>query len=61
MISGSRFALMELKAVVYYLILNFSLQRNEQSQIPVVLKKNPFSLVSENGIFIDLKPRNPIS
>ncbi|KAG4067463.1 hypothetical protein HA402_009700 [Bradysia odoriphaga] len=54
---GSRFALMKLKAILYYLLLNFSFEANENTQIPIKLKKIAFSYVAENGIQLELKPR----
>lgn len=36
---GSRFALMELKGILYYLLLNFSFERNDDTQIPLKMKK----------------------
>lgn len=55
--SGSRFALMEIKAILYYLLLNFSFEANEKSQIPVKLKTVAFSLIPEKGMHLELKPR----
>lgn len=57
-ISGSRFALMETKAIIYYMVLNFSLEPNQQTQIPIVLKKNPFTLTCEQGVNAELRPRH---
>ncbi|EAT41565.2 AAEL006795-PA [Aedes aegypti] len=54
---GSRFALMEMKAVVYYLLLNFSFDVTEKTQIPLKMQKSPSRFVSEKGIWIALKPR----
>lgn len=54
--AGSRFALMELKAILYYLLLNFSFEPNEQSQIPLRLKKGPI-MATEKGVHLELKPR----
>lgn len=53
---GSRFALMELKAIIYYLLLNFSLEPNEETQIPVKIKKLPFVAI-DGGVHLTLKPR----
>jgi len=53
---GSRFALMELKTILYYLLLNFSFEPNKDTQIPLKLKKTPF-VISEKGIHLELKPR----
>lgn len=55
--SGSRFALMELKAILYYLLLNFSFDPNKQTQIPIKLTKSAFTLLPENGMHLELKPR----
>lgn len=54
--SGSRFALMELKAILYYLLLNFSFEVNEDTQIPLKFKKG-LILLPEKGIHLELKPR----
>lgn len=48
---------MEMKAVVYYLLLNFSFDVTEKTQIPLKMQKSPSRLVSEKGIWIALKPR----
>lgn len=53
---GSRFALMELKAILYYLLLNFSFEVNKNTQIPLKLKKG-LALVVDNGVHVELKPR----
>lgn len=55
---GSRFALMEAKAVIYYLLLNFKFEPNENSQIPIQLKKSIIVMTSEKGIHVALKLRN---
>lgn len=54
---GSRFALMEAKAVIFYLLLNFSFIPNDKTQIPLKLSKSPFSLTAENGVNIQFKLR----
>jgi len=54
---GSRFALMEAKAVIFYLLLNFSFERNDKTQIPLKLSKSAFSLTAENGVNVTLKLR----
>lgn len=55
---GSRFALMEVKALLYYLLLNFSFEANEKTEIPLEIKKSPMVLAPKNGLFIELKPRS---
>lgn len=47
---GSRFALIEIKSILYNLLLHFSFQPNEKIQIPVKLQKNGFNMAPENGM-----------
>ncbi|XP_062551078.1 probable cytochrome P450 9f2 [Armigeres subalbatus] len=54
---GSRFALMEIKAVVYYLLLKFSMEVNSKTPIPLKLRKG-FTIVGAEGeVMIDLRAR----
>lgn len=55
---GSRFALMELKSIMYYLVKEFSLEPTERTEVPLKLSRMAISLQSENGIWLELKPRN---
>lgn len=48
---------MELKAVVYYLLLNFKFQPNDKTPIPMKLAKTPTGLVAEGGMHLELKLR----
>lgn len=43
--------------MVFYLLLNFKVEPNEKSQIPVKLNKNPVSMCPEKGINVSLIPR----
>lgn len=54
---GSRFALMEIKAILYYMLLHFSFEPNEKTVIPIKLKKSMFVLLPENGLHLDFKMR----
>ncbi|XP_059607669.1 probable cytochrome P450 9f2 [Phlebotomus argentipes] len=54
---GSRFALMEVKAFLFYLILNFKIEPNEKTQIPLKLTTNS-AMASEKGIWVQLTPRS---
>lgn len=54
---GSRFALMEIKAILYHLLLNFTFEPNEKMEIPLKLKKTPFTLDAEKGVNLELKLR----
>jgi cytochrome P450 family 9 len=54
---GSRFALMEVKTIFYYLLRNFSFEVTAKTQLPLQLAKSPMGLKSEKGIWIGLKAR----
>ena len=53
---GSRFALMELKTIFYYLLLNFKFDVCAKTQIPLKFAKLPFGLRTEKGVHIALVP-----
>lgn len=55
--SGSRFALMEIKAILYNLLLKFSFEPYEKTQIPIKLKKTGFTMEAENGVHLELRSR----
>ena len=48
---------MELKTIFYYLMLNFSFEVTEKTQIPLKLLCKPIGLKTEKGTWIALKPR----
>ncbi|XP_037029354.1 cytochrome P450 9e2-like [Bradysia coprophila] len=52
---GSRFALMEIKVILYTLLLNFTFEANEKTQIPIKLRK--IELAAKHGVHLELKPR----
>lgn len=54
---GSRFALMELKCLVYYLLLNFGLVRAERTEVPPVLGKGYVTLTAANGVPLKMVPK----
>jgi cytochrome P450 family 9 len=54
---GSRFALMEAKTVLYYMILNFSFEVTAKTQIPLKLARLPFGIKPEKEIYLVLNPR----
>lgn len=54
---GSRFALMECKAILFYLLTNFTFEVADTSMVPLVLAANGFQLAPKNGFNIHLKPR----
>lgn len=57
MITGSRFALMEIKTIFFYILLNFSLEKTPKTQIPLKLEKIPIAMKPEGGIWTALTPR----
>lgn len=54
---GSRFALMEMKTIIYYLLLNFSFEVHEKTQIPLRIENSPNRLKPEKGVWVELRPR----
>lgn len=54
---GSRFALMEVKVMLFYLVLNFELVAIEKTQIPLQLKKTIGALMAKEGIWTGLRKR----
>uniref|UniRef100_A0A1Q3FR14 Putative cytochrome p450 9f2 n=1 Tax=Culex tarsalis TaxID=7177 RepID=A0A1Q3FR14_CULTA len=54
---GSRLALMEIKSIIYYLLKDFSFVPTEKTDIPLKMSKNMFALRAENGVWLELKPR----
>lgn len=58
---GSRFALMQIKTVLFNLISKFSIETSENTQNPIKLKKNNVgALYPEIGIFVKLKLREQL-
>uniref|UniRef100_A0A1S4JSZ5 Uncharacterized protein n=2 Tax=Culex quinquefasciatus TaxID=7176 RepID=A0A1S4JSZ5_CULQU len=55
---GSRFALMEVKAILYHMLLKFSFVKNENTQIPLVLRKGFTNMGTEKPIYVQLVKRN---
>lgn len=54
---GSRFALMEVKAIVYYMLLEFSFERTPNTQVPLQLAKGFAGMRSEKGVHVEFRPR----
>lgn len=50
---------MEMKALIYYILLNFKIEPNEKTQIPLKLSKEP-AMKTEKGIWVQLTPRSKI-
>lgn len=51
---------MEMKAILYYLLRNFSFEVNDKTQIPLKMKKTLF-LAFEKGVHLELKPRKKVT
>ncbi|KFB49798.1 AGAP012296-PA-like protein [Anopheles sinensis] len=54
---GSRFALMEVKAIIYYMLKEFTLEKTPNTQVPLQLGKGFAGMRSEKGVFVELRPR----
>lgn len=54
---GSRFALMEVKAIIYYMLLEFSFERTPNTQVPLQLGKGFAGMRTEKGVFVEFRPR----
>lgn len=54
---GSRFALMECKAILFYLLSSLTFEISEKTQIPLKLAKSGFNVKAEKGFYIHFKPR----
>uniref|UniRef100_A0A182S4Z6 Uncharacterized protein n=1 Tax=Anopheles funestus TaxID=62324 RepID=A0A182S4Z6_ANOFN len=55
---GSRFALMEAKVVLYYLLLQFHVKPYSKTQIPLKLKKSSTQFQTEQGIWLEFQSRS---
>lgn len=54
---GSRFALMESKAILYHLLTNFTFEIGHNSTVPLRLAKTGFVIKAEKGFNVVLTPR----
>lgn len=48
---------MEVKAVIYYLVLNFNIVPNKDTQIPLKMVKLAGAVKAENGVNLQFVPR----
>lgn len=55
---GSRFALMEVKALFFSLLSNFTIERNNKTEIPLKLKPDVFQHRPVNGVWLTLRPKS---
>jgi cytochrome P450 family 9 len=49
---------MEIKILYYYILLNFSLEATEKTEMPIKLSKKLSAFYPDKGIWLELKPRN---
>ncbi|KAK5641874.1 hypothetical protein RI129_010421 [Pyrocoelia pectoralis] len=54
---GSRFALLEIKTLFFYLLSKFSIITIDKTQIPLGLSKSQLNLVPSNGIWVGFRSR----
>ncbi|XP_052740073.1 probable cytochrome P450 9f2 [Bicyclus anynana] len=54
---GSRFALMELKVLIFTLVLNFKIVKTAKTSDPIELRPHAFSIQPKNGSWVKLEPR----
>lgn len=54
---GSRFALMEVKALFFYILLNLKIQPYEKTEIPLQISKSVLHWSFGNGIHLEFEPR----
>lgn len=52
---GSRFAIMETKAVFFYILADFKIVPVEKTDVPLKISKKNFNLTSENGFWFGLQ------
>lgn len=57
-LTGSRYALMQAKVTIYYLLLNFKLVPYEKTQVPLKLARTPSGMFADKGIHLKFEPRN---
>jgi cytochrome P450 family 9 len=48
---------MSAKAAVYHLLLDFSLEVTEKTDVPIKIAKTAAGFSAENGIHLELRPR----
>lgn len=54
---ANRFAILELKALLFYILRDYRLEASPKSMRPLELKKSGFQLAPENGFWIQFVPR----
>lgn len=57
---ASRFALLEVKTIMFHLLSEFDIVVTEKTQIPLKLSKTKVHITAEKGVWLGLKRRNKI-
>lgn len=54
---GYRFALMEVKLIIFYMLKQFQFNVSTETEIPMKIKSTPFGIHSLNGVMLTIKRR----
>lgn len=54
---GSRFALLEVKIVIFYILSRFEIIPVRETAVPLTLSKSNVNPVPDEGFWLGLKPR----
>jgi cytochrome P450 family 9 len=54
---GSRFALMEAKAIFYYILLNFRIEKSSKMAYPIQLKSSAIAWTGVDGVWVKFTKR----
>ncbi|KYQ60376.1 Cytochrome P450 9e2 [Trachymyrmex zeteki] len=54
---GNRFALMEIKIVLFYLLWHCDIELDVKTRIPLMLKKKTIALLPDGGFWLKLRPK----
>nr|UYU26127.1 cytochrome P450 9Z4 [Propylea japonica] len=55
---GSRFALMEVKALIFKILCHFEIVPTKKTQIPLIMNRKAFGFIPIDGFHLGLKKRN---
>ncbi|XP_055679447.1 probable cytochrome P450 9f2 [Lutzomyia longipalpis] len=54
---GSRFALMEVKSLIFYLIVNFHFDLSDKTEVPLILAGSMVGIKAKKGVWVKFRPR----
>lgn len=55
---GSRFAILEVKILIFFLLSKFNFEIIKKSTVPLKLGTTGFNIAPDNGFWLGLKKRN---